>query len=734
MFKHNWLIVQLFVWAWSLLCYGHVRLLEVNTRRSIQLFPQLHWQIGNQSAIAATYCEPTDLQQRYEFISQNGRRLWQVQPNHLPRTAAGEFANLRNLCLDEKGLPIRLRCLNNASVAVWQHLNNETLRCRSANKFSQELHQLSTDKVSLVKLRSLLSEAHGKLTAADVYSTATIVAKLVQQANKTSELSLSLISICQHIMSADKQTLALSAELNSTNKLLSQFEQYMDALPQELCGQPMANSMDMDVEAISVKVLRALQFTQRQLLIAKQARAASGIACSMRMKIWKNFVWTRSWRRLLICLHRFGKNCLLEAPHTWFSKFMRMLRFLWKTQLSRQPSSQVLSISIPGFELASLPEPVPFLLRNPNYQLSAADGAAAATEGCGYWNYGTWLSDGVTTSSAQQPNVLCHAQHLTQFSFLVGGSYAQLAETELAAKLLWHEQLLDTITYVGCGLSLFGLLGIFLTAVLVKQWRSQASTKVLLHLCLALSFQLLLFGVLGNNNWSDSNWQRCLFLGAALQYSVLVIFHWMLIIAYLQFQRYVTVIGVARPQHYILYSALVAWILPFFPTLLVVIFDADSFKPSAHQFKTLATALCYPSGYSLALGVLLPVALIIIANAFMLLSILYSVYRVLHPRRQHIIQQMRLSVLLFFLLGLSWIFGLCTYMQLGLIFSYLFCLTATLQGFVLFVYFVLLSAANRHAWLTFLCPIQMKMNVPQRHTELQSMSSLTTSVSKSLPS
>lgn len=362
---------------------------------------------------------------------------------------------------------------------------------------------------------------------------------------------------------------------------------------------------------------------------------------------------------------------------------------------------------------SNLPAAVPFLLRQ-----------TAPLGGCGYWNYETWLDTGVTTSNESNAGqvVLCQAQHLTQFSFLIGGSYAQWQSEELAP----HEQLLDVVTLLGCSLSLFGLLGIFLTAALVKKWRDQASTKVLLHLCLALALQLLLFGLLSQGELSlQENWNLCLLSGAALQYSVLVIFSWMLIIACLQFQRYVTVIGVARPQHYILLSALVAWLLPLLPTLSVVLLQPESYRPSDTR-----SALCYPSGTGLAWGVVLPIALVTIANCVMMLCIVYSIYRALNPRRQLIVQQLRLSVLLFFLLGLTWIFGLCSYLHLGIVFSYLFCLTATLQGFVLFVYFVLLNTLNRRAWLALICPAHVGMDVPRRTTELRSMSTSSTSIGK----
>ncbi|XP_050666760.1 adhesion G protein-coupled receptor E4-like [Leptidea sinapis] len=62
---------------------------------------------------------------------------------------------------------------------------------------------------------------------------------------------------------------------------------------------------------------------------------------------------------------------------------------------------------------------------------------------------------------------------------------------------------------------------------------------------------------------------------------------------------------------------------------------------------------------------------------------------------------LRLSIFLFFLLGLTWVFGLFSFSK-NLIWSYLFCLTSTLQGFVLFVYFVICDPITRNLWVALL--------------------------------
>ncbi|XP_064555587.1 adhesion G-protein coupled receptor G6-like [Drosophila montana] len=773
------------LWQFCLLCWlwpsqAHVRLTPSTTWSTVQHYPPQQWQARNHSTVKAAsnehnmkvqpvgLCEAQDFQHNYEVLAADGRSIFEPHLNHFECTRAGEWATMRDLCLDEYGLPRRRFC--NAS-AQWQPLKR--LNCRAGNQLSRQLYQLGFElqaadssnrskPVPLNRLQYLLSQAHGQLSPVDVYSTARIIAKLLEQQPRSAALGAELVSICREIMSSDAQVLRLSAHLNATNSLLSRFEDYMDALPQELvptqnCGRAASEALvstGKGVETLNYANLgvQALMSNNLSVFYVNPTCAnITGISIYSSPAADRQASGSGFWYRFLYTnknLKHLRRDTNLETATYVPEQLWRQLKergasyVILKVyahaglfveaaeQPSGRPRSKVLSISIPGFAGVDLPSPLPFLLPR----------GKAFGEGsrCGYWNYKSWLSDGVTTCSgngAEEFNVLCQAHHLTQFSFLIGGSQAHLQLEDVQQQLdAAHEQLLDMISYVGCGLSLFGLLGIFLTAALVNKWRSQASTKVLLHLCLALALQLLLFVYLsggsgGGDEWLtlERNWNRCLILGAALQYSVLVIFSWMLIIAFLQFQRYVTVIGVARPNHYILISALIAWTLPLLPTLSVVLLDAKSFKPSVYQFKHHA-AICYPSGYGLALGVVLPIALVTIANAFMMICIIYSIQRTLNPRRQLIVQQLRLSVLLFFLLGLTWIFGLCSYMHLSIIFSYLFCITATLQGFVLFVYFVLLNTTNRNAWLNLMCSKQFKLNVPK--TEQQSMTTSSSNTSR----
>ncbi|XP_017145402.1 adhesion G-protein coupled receptor G2 [Drosophila miranda] len=641
--------------------------------------------------------------------------------NHVERTRLGRLANLRELCLDERGFPVRRRCEIRNGTTAWQSLSNIT--CRTGRKLSSNLNRLAVEGPPdmIIRLSHLLRQSHEPLKPVDIFSIGQIFESLLEKPKNASFVS-DLLGICLRVMATDWETLHLSAELNATNTLLSNFEDYLDALPpqivpKESCSvEAMGHSHVSGVNGVYALISNELSVffvnpdcanvtgiaihsvgSDRQEGASPHA-AVFGYSPLSSSESLENirarkgletaaFVPEPLWRSL----KQKGATYLVFKVYTRDSLFM-------ETESSvRIPSSAVISISIPGMKDNSLPLKLPFFLRNGNTHSSLMAGG-----GCGYWNYETWLSDGITTCSngSSDPIILCHADHLTQFSFLLGISRSQTGVDQYE-----DDRTLDMITNVGLSLSLFGLLAIFLTAALFRRFRRLASTKVLLNLCLALALQTLLFMDIGKGEllrlvqFGDS----CLIGGALMQYFLLVVFSWMLIIGFLQFKRYVKVIGVTYPSHYIFISALVAWTLPLVPTLLLVELDPASYRPPQESPDMPPTFLCYPSGHGLYLAVVLPIALVTLANALMVGYITFSVYRALNTRGQHVLQQLRLFVLLFFLLGLTWIFGFCSYFQWGRAFSYLFCLMATLQGFVLFVYFIIFNTDNRLAWLHLIC-------------------------------
>lgn len=324
---------------------------------------------------------------------------------------------------------------------------------------------------------------------------------------------------------------------------------------------------------------------------------------------------------------------------------------------------------------------------------------------CAYWNYGNWTRQGITTETvnlSRNPIVVCSTHHLTQFAFLVGGSYKHRSCKYGLYKLPYTDRmecLLDMTTAVGCSLSLFGLLMIWLTAAVSKRWRSQQSIKLLLNMCVALTLLFLLMLLLYVNEWAihysfDQGTWACIALGAVFQYAVLFLFSWMLLVGHLQYRKHVTVL-IARTENIVVRMAAIAWTMPLLPTLTLILVDPNAYTPVlSGEFAS----ACYPAGAGLIYGILLPIGLVLCVNLFTFGCILFRVSRLQHRNVQLICQQFRLFLLLFFLLGLTWIFGLCAYFNLGFSLTFLFCFLATVHGFVLFVYFVVFDRNARAAW------------------------------------
>lgn len=453
--------------------------------------------------------------------------------------------------------------------------------------------------------------------------------------------------------------------------------------------------------------------------------------------------------------------------------------------------SRVVSVSIPGYS-PDLPMPIPIVFR-PLVNISSIH--EAKERQCTFWDFtynsssassslGGWSAEGCvyagnsTSDTSKLGNIssllnvldVCVCTHLTHFSELMTGFQDRTTTAYgFVESDSHHKKALDIISLVGCSLSLFGVLGIAITATVFKSWRQKPGTKVLLQLSLALGIQMVIFILssadivqsgyekhpeectpkpfdlqyhiegdtpvedniqkpldtdLFNDKISDSSYDvavttmntvepdcptfeqtiTCTIIGALLHYSILAAFAWMLITALLQFFRYVRVLGATRPPRFFLKAMIFGWVVPVVPVLLVLILAPSSYIPPSPE----STILCYPSGLPLYFSILLPIGLIVATNLVVYVMIICSIAKISNRRDRSegsptlVLQQLRLGFVLFFLLGLSWLFGMMAALGAGLVFSYLFCVSGTVQGFVLFLFFVVCDPSTRNLWTTML--------------------------------
>ncbi|XP_020706526.2 adhesion G-protein coupled receptor G2 [Athalia rosae] len=377
--------------------------------------------------------------------------------------------------------------------------------------------------------------------------------------------------------------------------------------------------------------------------------------------------------------------------------------------LNDQVDSRVVSVSVPGYG-ANLPFPIPLLFR-------PLKGASQRTKTCAFWDFdyvgistvaseSAWSDEGCVNSGRARDlsgelNV-CLCSHLTHFAQLLFGYFPGPEEAGDPVSIR-HGEALEVITVVGCVLSMIGVFGILVTAMVFKSWRNRPGNKVLIQLSLALGLEKIVIGILPIVD-SINYPIPCMISGAILHYAVLAEFSWMLVTAWLQFKRYVTVLGVTRPPRFLLKAAAFAWGIPLTIVSIVASIDPYIYLPSVDSNVT----FCQVSGIARYVAFLAPITLIISSNIVLFVCVIRSIFgtRQMATRfsddKDLVIAQLRLAILLFFLLGITGVFGLVAQMGGGLVFSYLFCVTATLQGFVLFMFFIIIDPTTRNRWYSLL--------------------------------
>jgi hypothetical protein len=309
---------------------------------------------------------------------------------------------------------------------------------------------------------------------------------------------------------------------------------------------------------------------------------------------------------------------------------------------------------------------------------------------CVFWDFslsgGAWSSQGCELlASPDDAHDVCRCTHLTHFAEIISPPNTPMDPL--------HREVLDIISVVGCSLSLLGLLGIFFTGAAFRQWRENLGNKILLHMSAAVSVNMLSFLIVATGLLSA--YVPCMVIGVMLHYSVLASFCWMLVSAGLQFMRLVTILGSQHISHLLLKVSMFAWGAPLLPVALLLSVDLRSYTRDGRGF-------CYPGGLGFYLAVLAPILMIMTANVIVFGMILQRVFggdairRHMKSKSKLAKRQVATSVLLFFLLGLTWVFGLMA--GLSTLCAYLFCVTATLQGFVLFLFFVIGEKKARHYW------------------------------------
>ncbi|XP_046862950.1 adhesion G-protein coupled receptor G2-like [Xenia sp. Carnegie-2017] len=208
-----------------------------------------------------------------------------------------------------------------------------------------------------------------------------------------------------------------------------------------------------------------------------------------------------------------------------------------------------------------------------------------------------------------------------------------------------------------------------------------------------------------------SSMALCRTVAIAMHYFALAMFFWTSIQAYNMYLSFVKVM----PRYYsnfMFKSSVVGWGLYFSIFILVVSYGRREEGIYLYLAPLIVTVcapvavekygdeqFCRVQGSPFYYGFLTPVVLIIALNsvAFVLIinSLMNAGSKIAANKSATGLQHVRRSTAILIVLGLTWIFGVFALSDANLIFQYLFAILNSFQGFLVFVFYCLLSSDTR---------------------------------------
>nr|XP_046254104.1 adhesion G-protein coupled receptor G1-like [Scatophagus argus]XP_046254176.1 adhesion G-protein coupled receptor G1-like [Scatophagus argus] len=286
-----------------------------------------------------------------------------------------------------------------------------------------------------------------------------------------------------------------------------------------------------------------------------------------------------------------------------------------------------------------------------------------------------------------QSHITCSCDHLTYFGVLMVTVPLSSIDRET----------LSYITLTGCSLSLFALVLTVLLFIMNKKVRADVSMKV--HINLAVALILLNVHFLSSHAVAAlSSTGLCIYVALSLHYSLLATFSWMALEGFHLYLLLVRVFNI-YVRRYLLKLSVVGWGFPAVIVSLVAIIDRNTYGPvPLDSSNPNSTVICYIGNYTVKIVATVGVfSLVFVFNVIMLgvttrrvMSLRQSKkfgQRDYNRAKQDICTLLGVNTLLGIMWGLIFFsFGYLT--TVGL---YPFCILNSLQGFFIFLWFLMSS-------------------------------------------
>lgn len=286
-----------------------------------------------------------------------------------------------------------------------------------------------------------------------------------------------------------------------------------------------------------------------------------------------------------------------------------------------------------------------------------------------------------------------------------------------------HMMALSIITFAGCTLSILGLVVTFFSYIMIRQLRSDRRTRVLLNLVVALTFMNICFltdAVL--TEFGHPGEVACKLLGALLHYGLLTSIAWMALEAWHMYLALVKVFD-SYTSHLMKKMCVIGWGLPAVIVGILLGVDLDHYD-FYNEFCWLKVG-----GIPFYASFVAPSLAVILFN-FIIFSLVTNQLCSLRRRsvaasseQFDVSAQLRASLSITVLLGLTWGLGIFMIGEASLVFSYLFAIFNSFQGFSIFVFHCLLKEEVRLGWRKVFCPQCLTLEEMTKSSSGQNFSS-----------
>ncbi|XP_040891297.1 adhesion G-protein coupled receptor G2-like isoform X2 [Toxotes jaculatrix] len=289
-----------------------------------------------------------------------------------------------------------------------------------------------------------------------------------------------------------------------------------------------------------------------------------------------------------------------------------------------------------------------------------------------------------------QDNITCSCDHLTYFGVLV---VSEIPSPE-------DQEILTYISVIGCGLSLFSLVITVLLFFTNRKLRGDVSMRIHISLVFALILLNLHF-LLSQIVTEQSPSGVCLYIAISLHYSLLASFTWMALEGFHIYLLLVRVFNI-YVRRYVLKLSVVGWGIPAVIVSLVAIIDIKSYRNFVLDPPN-STSICFVTGTAKTVTVVGALFLVFTSNVILIGMAIRRVLS-LRQRTEGNIGTTKRDICT--LLGVSTLFGVAwglAFFSFGYLNTtglYLFCILNSLQGFFIFLWFVMSLRKNRSSATT----------------------------------